>query len=92
MILQAGEVAAGYVIGAQHWRWLDGAAVLDVVVELGRPGDVPEGIDAFVCARRVRGRYRHLLIGSSAFGAGAMIGEALRAMVEERAITGGPWV
>ena len=89
MMLQAGEVVSGYVVGPQHWRWLDRGSVLDIVVELGRPGDLETG---FLCARRVRVIYRHMLVNSQAFGIGAMIGEALRNMIEERAITGGPWV
>lgn len=100
MILQAGETVAGYVVGAQHWRWVDDGHQLQVIIELGcnveRGGAShgfvkPEERWGFVSMRRLR---VSVLTGQTipAIGFGPYLGATLRGAIERAADRGGPWV
>ena len=77
MILQAGEIVAGYTVMEQRWRWLDYGWALAITVRLH-----PE--------RRLTATFRyHTSTPPIWVTSGA--GDRLRELIEERAITGGPW-
>lgn len=90
-MLQAGEVVGGYVVGPQHWRWMDYGAHLDVIVELGVHERLDDGGEAWVQRRRLHVPIKMRLL-EPAIGFGPRYGRIMRSAIEVAAITGGPWV